>query len=693
METIKIKHASLDNLRRVSKKRKDNEHRLDIRIKTDSDTVTNNMNLLWACYNDWNQLNDKRQEHFRFMRYYDGNQWDDKVPDPDYPGRSITEHELISRTGVTPITHNIIQQYIRNVLGQMLTNNYKSVVNARRNEDSQAAEMMTNAIQACLEHNENATIDISNIIALHTMGIAFNKITYTKWDEDNESDARIDFISPSRIAWNQDCEDPRMLDIRRICELHSYTRQEVISNFARTSSDIKKIDELLYLMNNADTTIMEQNNNKAETVIPNMDFWGNSNETNKYRVIEVWSKRGRWVLWANDRASFECPKEYVDDIEEWEAKIAEENQYRIMLGTSNGMEEASIPIIESERHYEYYWYCQFLTPQGYSLLEMESPYEHGSHPYVFAAMPILDGTNKPLFSDLIEMQRNINRQRTILDMLIASSAKNTLFIPEESLDGIRLEDYADEIMKINGVVKYKARPGIPLPQFLQRNSINLGVFDILNYDMQQIQQISGLSGAVQGQIAKSGTPASLYAQQAQNTMLNFVLLFDRFNNYCIKRDRKLLRVILQYYTSPRYINVSGSNYGNTANEYIPEKAKALAGNYALVTSQGADTPVFRERINEYLMEMLRGGLIPIDMFLEHTTLPFGKQLLSELQSLRQQSQNGQINPDTLNNVQAMASQAAQEGRPNDAEPRAMQMIQQMISGKLSPAPPTAQSVS
>ena len=656
-----------------------------IHIKRDSVVEAQNMDLLRACYNDWLQLAERRAEHRRFMRYYSGDQWGDLVEDPDNRGQQITERQLISRTGVTPITHNILQEYIRNVCGQMLTNTYKTIINARREEDAQAAEMITNAIQACLDANENQTLDINTIIALHTMGVAWCKITYTAWDERNVTDARVDYVNEMRIAWNQDCEDPRLFDIRRICELHSYTRSEIIGNFARNVYDEQRLNAILNEIEIADRERFEQNNNKASDVLESMDFWGSANEINKYRIIEVWSKRSRWVLWTNDRATYDRPKEYVDDINAVEAEVAAENARRIMQGVAAGMDEDTIPLIETERHYEHYWYCQFLTPQGVALLEMESPYEHQQHPYVFAAMPVIDGVSKPLFSDLIEMQRNINRQRTMLDMLIASSAKNTLFVPEEALEGRSIEEYADEIMKINGVIKFKAKPGYPMPEFLQRNAINLGVFDVLNFDMQQIQAISGLSGAVQGQVAKAGTPSSLYAQQAQNTMLNFVLLFDRFNNYCKKRDAKLVRVILQYYTVPRYLSVSGRSYGQTATEYIPEKAQAIAENYSLVPSQGMDTPVFRERINEYLMDMLKGGLIPLDMFLQHTTLPFGKQLLSELQALQQQQQGGQgFNPETVNNVRQMASAAAGQDRPADAEPRAQQMIAQILGNDYQP---------
>lgn len=645
-----------------------------IRIKRDLESEKKNMDLLYACFNDYEQFRSRRMEHLRFMRYLNGDQWGDLVADPDNQGKMITERELYRRTGVTPVTHNILQQYIRNVCGQMLSNKYKTIVVARREEDSQAAEMMTNAIQACLLANENDTIDINVIVALHTLGMAWGKITYTAWDERNCTDGRIDFVNEQRISWNQDTEDPRMFDIRRICELHSYTLEEIIANFANNKADERLICKLYEELYQSKRDNRERDTQKATDVLHSLDFWGNANEPNKYRVMEVWSKRGRWVLWTNDRGTFSRPKEYIYDIEKVEAEINEVNAMRIANGLASGMEMDDIPLIECERHYEQYWLCQFLTPQGVCLKEMESPYDHHQHPYVIASMPIIDAESKPLFSDLIEMQRNINRQRTILDMLVASSAKNTLFIPEDALEGHSIDEYAEQLMKINGVIVYRAKAGqTQLPEFMQRNSVNLGVFELLNYDMQQIQQISGLSGAIQGQVAKSNMPASLYAQQAQNTMLNFVLLFDRFQSYCQKRDMKLSKVLIQYYTAPRYIAIAGKAYGDTATEYTPELAATIADNYALVPTQGMDTPIFRDMVNNYLMEMLKGGLIPLETFLGHTTLPFGKQILAEIQSLKQQQEQGQpMDMGKVDNLQQIAA--------SQSSPQAMAVLNQMMGG-------------
>jgi hypothetical protein len=106
-----------------------------------------NMDLLYACLNDWSQLDGKRRDHERFMRYMGGDQWSDLVADPDNAGKMIREEVLISRTGITPISLNIMQEFIRNILGQMLSNKYQSVVRARRSEDDVVAEMLTNTLQ------------------------------------------------------------------------------------------------------------------------------------------------------------------------------------------------------------------------------------------------------------------------------------------------------------------------------------------------------------------------------------------------------------------------------------------------------------------------------------------------------------------------------------------------------------------
>lgn len=662
--------VSINRLRALASKGKNKKHPKSVssQIRSSEDDRSENMHLLYACENDWRQLRSKRDEHARFIRYMHGHQWDDYVPDPEGKGM-IKEAELISRTGLTPLQNNVMQEFVRNILGQMLTNKTQTVVQARRDEDSELGEMLTNTIQANLDLNKSQVLDVNHAITLCSAGISVGKITYTKWPERNDTDALIQYVNFNRVAWNQDVEDPRLFDLRRISELHSYTLDELISNFAATEEDERVLRALYKDRKN----LGEEYNQTAKDALGSLDFWTDTTEMNKCRVIEVWQKKGRWVLWVHDRASSLPPKEYTEDFAIHEQEVNRENQRRIMQATEAGLteDEISDSLLEVERYFEEYWTVRYLTAQGVCLLDMETPYKHGSHPYVFASMPLIDGEAKSMLSDIIDLQRNINRERTMLDAILAGSIKNTLMVPESAVEGLDRRQYLNELMKINGVIFYTPKPGVEMPSILSRSSVNLGIWDLLNFDMNQAKEISGLSGALQGQVSKSGTPSSLYAQQAQNAMLNFVLLFDRMNEYYTSRDEKLLKVLIQYYNRPRHLALSGKHYAATIREYIPEKAARIANDYSLVSSQSMDAPVFRQRIDEYLMQMVQLGL-PLDLFLEHTTLPFGKKMLAQLKSLReQQKQQQPMDQGTLEDVSMQASQ--------NANPQAMQMLQQAFA--------------
>lgn len=101
-----------------------------------------------------------RKEHARNLRYKNGDQWCDKVPDPENPGKMIREDALISRSGKIPLKHNYLQQYIRNIHGQLLSSPTQTVVYARSKDDQPLGEMLTNALQSCHQLNKvrNSTL-------------------------------------------------------------------------------------------------------------------------------------------------------------------------------------------------------------------------------------------------------------------------------------------------------------------------------------------------------------------------------------------------------------------------------------------------------------------------------------------------------------------------------------------------------
>jgi hypothetical protein len=172
--------------------------------------------------------------------------------------------------------------------------------------------------------------------------------------------------------------------------------------------------------------------------------------------------------------------------------------------------------------------------------------------------------------------------------------------------------------------------------------------------MQLITQISGVHEALQGQQAKSGTPAALYAQEAQNASLNTMDYIQTFNHFIQDRDTKALKLICQYYDEPRFLAVSGKQYAKEAKMWDPAKAKDIE--FELVVTSGSDSPVYRAIIDNTLLEMLTNQLIDLEMYLESSTLPFADTLLESLRAKRQQAQEGAVSPVSGNDP--LAIQAA-----------------------------------
>lgn len=622
-----------------------------------------NLTLLWRCARDWDAMDYLRKEHSRNLRYKNGDQWSDTVPDPDHPHRTIREDALISRSGKVPLKHNYIQQYIRNIHGQLLSSPTQTVVYARSRDDQPLGEMLTNALQACHQLNRIRKIDINVVEELCLTGIACAKVRYGYWSTKNRTDGKIDLVNINRLFFNADIEDPRLTDIRRIGELHDYTFDDLVRNFATCREDVQALREIYGICH--DHTKLENLYENHASRLQNLNFLY-TNDLGKYRVIEVWERLGRWVLYIHD---------YADGTEEIYTELTMQeveaiNASRIEQGMAAGIAPDTVKLIYAREQYEYYWRVKYLTPNGYCIKETESPYAHEEHPYVLAAMPVIDGRFKAVLSDVIDIQRYINRLLTLLDFIIGASAKGLLMVPQECIpDDMDIQDFAREYVKTNGVILIKKGAYDKLPKQISMNGTNIGAWEMFAQEMNIMQQISGLNGAVQGQVPRANTPSSLYAQQAQNSMMNFVVLFENYNMFCEERDEKLLKVLMQYYTTRRYIGTNGKTAGEMAKFYEPEMAQKIE-DFNLTAAKSNDTPVFRQMTDDLLMKLLESGRIPLEIFLNNCSLPGADKLLAEVKSFNEQAAAGQIDPEALTQLQ----QAAQQ----NADPNAMVMMQRYM---------------
>ncbi len=635
------------------------------------ETSKENSDLLWDCYADWEAMRSMREEHKRNQRYKNGKQWEDLITDPDNPYRKIPEREYISRQGKSAIQNNLIQQIDRNILGQMLSNPTQPVVVSRSEDDSSYSEMLTNTLQYGLSLNKYSILEKSALSYLASAGLCVAKVRYGAWSKKNRNDVFIDLVNINRFFFNQDAEDPRLNDIRRIGEIHDYTWQELVRDFY-TGSD-NDLRALRAEYGDIAEYCRQMETETAEENLRNLEFYGQAHY-GKYRVYEVWAKKVRKVEYVHDRAKGE---EMFDEVHDG-AYYEHINAARRAQMEAYGIDEQTIQsqLIEHNATAEEYWEAKWLTPRGTCIKYMETPYQHQEHPYVVGPMPRIDGVSKPLYSHIVDINRTINRHLTLVDFSIASGAKGCLMVPQSMLKHTPLDKIAREYNRTDGILVYDDSGAIVnKPSQLSSSPIPAGTFDFINTEIQQLREVSGLSGALSGQASRSGTPSSLYAQQAQNSMLNFVLLFNCFSDFNKALAEKVLQVQMQYYATRRHVDISGQAYDKTAIYYEPQVADKII-DWNVVVTEGADTPVFRQLSDELLKYLFDAKAISVEMLLENTSAPFAKKLLAQVRSAQQQAQQGQMG------AAAQQMDGLDLGQLN-SDPDSLAMVQRLYNDRLS----------
>ena len=358
-----------------------------------------NMDLLEECRRYWESLRDFRTRRLRARKYYRGDQWSDRIKDPD-SDKYITEETYLKMQGKVPLKQNRIRQLGKNLIGQFLSNPAQTVVLTRSRDNAGLSEMLTNALQYASQTNMLSVIDPRAFEEYMISGAPFQKIGYEYVKERNLEDVVVNNVNPNRMFFNTDVSDVRLKDLRLIGEIIDTTVDEIVSVFAKSPSDEERIRALY--AGSVDKEFLS-NNGLSSTSLDNMDFYI-SHEPNKARLYEIWKLKIERRLYVHDPmdGSYQIVKLTMRD-------IAQMNRERITIGTSQGLAEDDIPLMEAEIKYEQFWYVKYLTPYGHCLKELETPYSHEEHPYAMTLYPLLDGEVWGFVEDIIDQQRYINQ--------------------------------------------------------------------------------------------------------------------------------------------------------------------------------------------------------------------------------------------------------------------------------------------
>lgn len=630
-------------------------------IESDIDSVRHDQkknpsrayDVLLMAQTFWDNMEKFRRDRERNKRYAYGDQWDDYITVEEHGcKRRMTEEQFIRSQGNVPLKNNLIRRLIRNVIGVYRSQSKEPICSARDRDEQKLGETMSTVLQYNMQLNRMNEV-YARTMEEYLVG-AF--VVHRKWFgwRNDKLDCWTDYVNPNRFFIDTNMRDFRGWDVTCLGEIHDISFGDLVGQFATNAEDYERLANIYRAAHSQRAFVSYRANFGMSTRRQDLDFLFCQDES-LCRVIEVWRKETKPRYRCHDYNSGEVFKIAIEDKKQL---VDDVNEQRIQQGIEAGMEESDIPLITAEWFIDNYWYYYFLTPFGDVLEEGETPYEHKSHPYVFKAYPFIDGEIHSFVSDVIDQQRYSNRLITLYDWIMRASAKGVLLVPDECLGDQSPEDFADAWTRFNGVVLYRAKPGVPAPTQVANNSTNIGISEILNLQLKFFEDISGVHGALQGRQGGSQTSGTLYAQQAQNATTSLLDILDSFSQFVIDAAYKDVKNIQQFYDQRRNINIAG----NSANmlEYDPEKIRDVEFDLSIVES--TSTPVYRQMANDYLIQFWQQGQITLQQLLEVGDFSFADQLLQSIKSQQEQMQQGQA----LQGIPEDVQQQAQQGANMDA---------------------------
>lgn len=605
----------------------------------------------------WNQMEDFRRDRERNKRYTYGYQWDDMIC---VDGETMSEEEYIKRQGSVPLKNNLIRRLVKSVLGVYRSQAKEPTCTARDRDEQKLGETMSTILQCNMQLNRMTEVYARSMEEFLISGFIVHRKSYG-W-RNGKVDCWTDYVQPNNFFIDNNGRDFRGWDISFIGEVHDISFGQLCEQFASSARDYRRLRDIYHLA--ADRNyISSYAESFGYSRLENYDFLFTS-EPGRCRVVEVWRKEQKPRYRCHDYLNGDIFK--VDE-EDYYSSVVEVNEERLAMARSTGMPEEEVPLIRAEWFVDDFWYFYYLTPFGDILKEGETPYEHGSHPYVFKAYPFIDGEIHSFVADVIDQQRYTNRLITLYDWIMRASAKGVMLMPEDCLpDGVSIEDIAESWAEFNGVIVYKPSKTGQVPQQVANNSTNIGIADLLNIQLKFFEDISGVTGALQGKPGFSGESAAHYNQQTQNATMTLLDILDSFSGFVIDGAYKDVKNMQQFYDSKRVFNIAGKSGAQIV--YDPQKIRDVE--FDLSITESTTTPAYRQLANDMLMQLWQAQAISVEQLLEHGDFPFADELLQSIKSQKEQVAQGKMPEGVSPQLMQQAAQAA--------NPQAGQMLQKYM---------------
>lgn len=455
--------------------------------------------VLQAAYKAWSSAHALRSSRLRNKRFTYGDQWSDVVRDRN--GRSMTEWQRYSEDGaMSPITNNVLRQLVKTIVGRFRSQHMATEDREQRVEQVRAMN--------CLDELDSRTLEEFLISGCCVQRVDVHEALCAKQVVVNQ-------VNVNRFFMNAPL-DPLCRDCEIIGQVHDLNMADLLKRVAHHSRKKAEWVRRIYTENLADRIASFTASIGADTQT-GRDFWYNAD--GKCRAIEVWTLESREVLVCHD-----CKEAQL-----YVLPVTDYKKLKSMLG------------VKVRWDIDTYWRCRWFAPSGELLDSYDSPFAHGGHPFVIKLYPLTDGEVHSFIEDVIDQQKYLNRLVTLVDHIMDASAKGVLLYPDTAIpNGFTWDEVRAVWRNCNGVLPYSPAMTDAKPEQITTNATNIGAYDMIQLQMKLLEEISGVSGALQGRNVNTSGSASLYQSQADNASLALTDIFETFNAFRSARDKKIL---------------------------------------------------------------------------------------------------------------------------------------------------------
>ena len=457
------------------------------------------------AYLAWMQCSELRQNRQRNKRFVFGDQWADQCT--DLAGNTITERQKLTQACQTPLTNNLLRQVVRTVVGRFRA----QVINAE--------QIRANSLLQVIQANHLNELDSRALEEFLISGACVQRVEPLA---DVPGGVRVDNVNLNHFFIDS-ATDPRGDDSTIVGMLHDLTLPQIMRRVAQGNRRKAQWVQRLY-----STQIEERVNDFASSIgagsVRGYDFW--HAPAGRYRAIEVWTLESQEVLTCHDKRRGTLTNIPFSD-------------------TSAVKHAKNDPNITSRYDIVHQWHCRWYSPMGDLLCHFISPWPGGRHPFITKFYPLIDGEVHSFVEGAIDQQKHVNRMITLADQIMTVSAKGVLLFPATALpDGFTWRDVRRAWSSPTGILPYDPREHSAKPEQMITQKGNSDAYNMISLQMKLLEQVSGVSGALQGKSEAAGLQsASLYDAQAQNANLALTDIYDTFNTFRHMRNRKILTLL------------------------------------------------------------------------------------------------------------------------------------------------------